>query len=420
MKALILFPHQLFEEVFANFEGFKIYLVEHSLFFTQYRFQKQKLILHRASMSAFAEKALSAGFEAMHCKIDAFPDLASVAKLLREDGIGELALFDPTDDWLNRDIETTFRTEFTCTTRPTPMFLTDLPTLDAFFKDKNRFRMAEFYTFQRKRLKILVDDKGKPEGGKWSFDEENRKKLPKNIDIPSPPRFPHNIHVNDAQDWVEREFPGNYGNASGFEYPVTHEDAQEALQYFLATSLIHFGAYEDAMSEREGRVFHSILTPALNIGLLTPAQVVRETLLFVEKNPVPLNSLEGFLRQIIGWREFVRAMYEKVGRKQRTRNYFKFTRKIPETFWTAETGLRPADIVLRRVLETGYCHHIERLMVFGNLMLLCEFDPDEVYAWFMTLFIDAYDWVMVPNVYGMSQHADGGVMTTKQIGRAHV
>ena len=293
------------------------------------------------------------------------------------------------------------------------MFLTELSTLDAFFKDKNRFRMAEFYAFQRKRLKILVDENGKPQGGKWSFDEENRKKLPKNIDTPSPPSFPPNIHVTEAREWVEREFSGNYGNASDFEYPATHEDAQEALQYFLATSLVHFGAYEDAMNEREGRVFHSVLTPALNIGLLTPAQVVHETLLFVEKNPVPLNSLEGFLRQIIGWREFVRAMYEKVGRKQRTRNYFRFTRKIPETFWTAETGLRPADIVLKRILETGYCHHIERLMIFGNLMLLCEFDPDEVYEWFMTLFIDAYDWVMVPNVYGMSQYADGGLMTTK-------
>ncbi len=364
-------------------------------------------------MSAFTEKALTVGFEAVHCKIEAFPDLASLAKMLRVDGIKELALFDPTDDWLNRDIETTLRTEFTCTTHPTPMFLTDLPTLDAFFKDKKRFRMAEFYTFQRKRLKILVDDKGKPEGGKWSFDEENRKKLPKKLDIPSPPRFLPNIHVNKAHEWVEREFPGNYGNASGFGYPVTHEDAQEALHYFLTTSLVHFGAYEDAMSEREGRVFHSVLTPALNIGLLTPAQVVQETLLFVGKIPVPLNSLEGFLRQIIGWREFVRAMYEKVGRKQRTRNYFKFSRKIPETFWIAKTGLRPADIVLQRVLETGYCHHIERLMVFGNLMLLCEFDPDEVHVWFMTLFIDAYDWVMVPNVYGMSQYADGGVMTTK-------
>ena len=413
MKALILFPHQLFEEIFSKFVGFKIYLVEHPLFFTQYRFHKQKLILHRASMSDFAEKASTAGFEAMHCKIDMFPNLDSVAKLIQNDGIKEIALFDPTDDWLNRDIETTLRTEFNCTIHSTPMFLTDLPTLEDFFKDKKRFRMAEFYTFQRKRLKILVDEKGKPEGGKWSFDEENRKKLPKKINIPSPPRFPPNIHVDEAQEWVQREFSDNYGNASGFEYPVTHQDAQEALQYFLTTSLVHFGAYEDAMSEREGRVFHSVLTPALNIGLLTPVQVVRETLLFVEKNPVPLNSLEGFLRQIIGWREFVRAMYVKIGSKQRTRNYFKFSRKIPETFWAAETGLRPADIALKRVLETGYCHHIERLMIFGNLMLLCEFDPDEVYVWFMTLFIDAYDWVMVPNVYGMSQYADGGIMTTK-------
>ena len=141
MKSLILFPHQLFEEVFANFEGFKIYLVEHPLFFTQYRFHKKKLILHRASMSAFAEKALSEGFEVTHCKINAFPDLASVSKLLREEGTKELTLYDPTDDWLNKDIEKTFHTAFTYTKCPTPMFLTDKPTLDAFFKPQGERRM---------------------------------------------------------------------------------------------------------------------------------------------------------------------------------------------------------------------------------------------------------------------------------------
>jgi deoxyribodipyrimidine photolyase-related protein len=151
----------------------------------------------------------------------------------------------------------------------------------------------------------------------------------------------------------------------------------------------------------------------LNVGLLTPQFVVDETIRFANENDIPLNSLEGFIRQIIGWREFIRAVYQLKGTEERTKNYWNFTRKIPVSFWNGTTGIDPIDSTIKKVLETGYCHHIERLMVLGNFMLLCEFDPNEVYRWFMELFIDAYDWVMVPNVYGMSQFADGGLMATK-------
>jgi deoxyribodipyrimidine photolyase-related protein len=151
----------------------------------------------------------------------------------------------------------------------------------------------------------------------------------------------------------------------------------------------------------------------LNIGMLTPQQIIEHTLQYNTTHHVPINSLEGFVRQIIGWREFIRGVYISKGREERTKNYWGFTRKIPASFYDGTTGIFPIDETIRKVLETGYCHHIERLMVLGNFMLLCEFDPDEVYRWFMELFIDAYDWVMVPNVYGMSQFADGGLMATK-------
>jgi deoxyribodipyrimidine photolyase-related protein len=151
----------------------------------------------------------------------------------------------------------------------------------------------------------------------------------------------------------------------------------------------------------------------LNIGLINPQQIVKQTIAFSTKRNIPLNTLEGFIRQIIGWREFIRIVYEREGNKQRTTNFYNFKRKIPKSFWNGTTGIVPIDITIKKVLTTGYCHHIERLMVLGNFMLLCEFDPDEVYRWFMEMFIDAYDWVMVPNVYGMTQFADGGLMTTK-------
>jgi deoxyribodipyrimidine photolyase-related protein len=156
-----------------------------------------------------------------------------------------------------------------------------------------------------------------------------------------------------------------------------------------------------------------VLTPALNIGLITPSEVLRITLDFAKENNIPINSLEGFIRQIMGWREYIRAIYELEGVKQRNSNFFELGRRIPESFYNATTGIEPIDDTIRKVLSTAFTHHIERLMILGNFMLLSEFHPNEVYKWFMEMFIDAYDWVMVPNVYGMSQYADGGLICTK-------
>jgi deoxyribodipyrimidine photolyase-related protein len=156
-----------------------------------------------------------------------------------------------------------------------------------------------------------------------------------------------------------------------------------------------------------------LISPLLNSGLLTPDLIISKSLVYSEKNNIPLNSTEGFIRQIIGWREFIRGIYQCNGSSQRTKNFWGFNRKIPASFYNGTTGILPLDDTIKKVISTGYCHHIERLMILGNFMLLCEFDPDEVYKWFMELFIDSYDWVMVPNVYGMSQFADGGLMSTK-------
>jgi deoxyribodipyrimidine photolyase-related protein len=181
----------------------------------------------------------------------------------------------------------------------------------------------------------------------------------------------------------------------------------------LKSRFAEFGDFEDALVVKENILHHSVLTPMMNVGLLTPNEVLDRAIAFANENAIPLNSLEGFVRQILGWREFIRGVYETQGVAERTTNYWNFKRKIPASFWNATTGIAPIDDTIKKVLATGYCHHIERLMVLGNFMLLCEFDPDEVYKWFMELFIDSYDWVMVPNVYGMSQFADGGLMATK-------
>lgn len=271
--------------------------------------------------------------------------------------------------------------------------------------------MAAFYQAQRKRMGILVGSAGNPEGGQWSFDEDNRKKLPKGHTPPPPPFAPPNSDVAEAIIWVEENFPGNPGRTENFRYPVTRADAKTWLLDFIAERFADFGAYEDAISTRHAFINHSVLTPALNIGLLTPQEVVTAAL--SARARIPLNSLEGFIRQVIGWREFMHGIYKHRGSAIRNSNFFGHTTPIPPSFYAATTGIPPIDRIIRQLHDEAYWHHIERLMVLGNFMLLCRLDPAAICRWFMEFFIDAYDWVMVPNIFGMSQFADGGTFTTK-------
>jgi deoxyribodipyrimidine photolyase-related protein len=272
--------------------------------------------------------------------------------------------------------------------------------------------MARFYKSLRQDKKILVTGKGEPVGGQWSFDAENRQSLKKGVLIPNDPTWIDTQAVRDAKEWLTQQTVERYG-AENVWIPYTHRDAEIWLQDFLTHRFVSFGAYEDALSETHVRLFHAAVSPLLNIGLLTPTQVLDSAMLYAKEHTVPLNSLEGFVRQILGWREFVRAAYECDGVTMRTKNFWNHTRKLSPGFWNGTTGLLPVDTAIKSALQFGYNHHIERLMVLGNSMVLLQTDPDEVYRWFMAMYVDAYDWVMVPNVYGMSQFADGGIFATK-------
>jgi deoxyribodipyrimidine photolyase-related protein len=365
-------------------------------------------------MQMYADYIQQQGYEVRY--IAATSPTCDVQKLIPQlVEISELHYTAVVDDWLQQRLVKTAGTKIKLIEYPSPNFLNEPNEVEEFFASRKSYKQTDFYIDQRKRRQILIDGNGKPMGGKWTYDADNRQKYPKN-QIPPIVQLPSlNNYVKEAQVYVERYFPDNYGStqqpfAAGY-YPTTFTEAEEYLQDFLQVRLRDFGAYEDAMVSNQSILHHSLLTPMLNIGLLTPQQIL--TAVLTVSDEIPLNSLEGFIRQIIGWREFVRLTYERVGRQQRTHNYWKFSKSIPPSFWTGETGIEPLDIVIKRTLESGYCHHIERLMVLGNFMVLCEFDPDEVYRWFMEMFVDAYDWVMVPNVYAMSQFADGGSMCTK-------
>lgn len=410
----IVFPHQLFDELCTIQNDTQYVLIEDDLFFRQYPFHKQKILLHRASMKAFQDRLETSGGSVEYIETSSqHTSMDALEQLLKRLDVHTVHYYDVVDDWLQQQLEERIsKLHVTAERHMTPAFLTTPGQINEYF-DTRPNRMQQFYEWQRKRLQILIDENDKPVGGKWSYDEANRKKLPKSIALP--PAYPAHASafVADARSWVERHFHDNPGTLDTFQYPITHHDAEERLDRFLSERLTLFGPYEDALSNQSDTLFHSVISPLLNNGLLTPQQVVSATLQFARTHSTPIESVEGFIRQIIGWREYMRATYIRYGRKMRTSNHLDAQRSLSKGWWTGETGIAPIDDTIQKVLNTAYAHHIERLMILGNAMVLLRINPDEVYEWFMSLFIDAYDWVMVPNVYAMSQFAAANFITTK-------
>lgn len=413
----LVFPHQLFQNHPALGKGRPILLIEDPLFFgtdseQPLKFHAKKLILHRASMKRWTEGKN----DLTYLELPAEPTRTD---LLLEKNVPkkiETLVYVDTADYLLERRLNRFADQRGLELKklPSPMFLTPDEWMEDTMNGMKKPFMKTFYEAQRKRMNILLEKDESPVGGKWSFDAENRKKLPKKQPVPEPYSPSPNDEVADAQKWVAERFPEAPGMRENFTYPSSRREALYAMSLFFEERFELFGDFEDAISTRVRVMFHSVLTPPLNIGLITPQEIVDAALDAAEKNPnIPLNSLEGFIRQIIGWREFMRIIYLRHGVMERKENFWDFEREMPAAFYDGSTGIAPIDHTIHALLEDGYTHHIERLMVLGNFMLLCRIHPDAVYMWFMELFIDAYDWVMVPNVYGMSQFADGGVFSTK-------
>ncbi|MEM6471857.1 MAG: cryptochrome/photolyase family protein [Planctomycetota bacterium] len=426
---LLVFPHQLF----AKHPGLqqrkgdevpeRIILIEDSLFFGDAhhpaKFHKQKLWLHRSTMKRYGEMLSKKGHDVKYVKFDSEKSLTeqlekNVPKSKRK--THDLAAADPVDFLLEKRLKRAAKSlGMDLRLLPTPGFLNTRQENAEYRKGKKRWFMADFYKWQRTRFDILMDG-DEPVGGQWSFDESNRKKVPKKL-LGSIPKleFPQkrNEIETGAVESVENDFADNPGKLDTLLYPTDHVSAKKWLKCFLSQRFGLFGDYEDAIVEGQSWLWHSVLTPMMNTGLLTPKEVIKATTDFIDDHDVPLNSAEGFIRQVIGWREFMRATYEDLGVKMRTTNHWKHHRAMPQCFYDGSSGIEPVDDAIQRALETGYCHHIERLMVLGGFFFLCEIDPDDIYRWFMEMFVDSYDWVMVPNAYAMSQNADGGLITTK-------
>lgn len=407
-EATLIYPHQLFENSPALSKERVVYFVEEPLLLTHNPIHRQKLIFHKLTMDAYEEKLAQEGYKVHRLDIQSLPESATVFAKLTTDGITKIHVVDTTDYLLEKAL---LESGIERVWYESPLFILDKEDAVERYKKSGRF-MAKFYKQLRIDKDILIKSDNSPVGGQWSFDEENRKKIPKGTETPTEPHFIENEHVTKATEWATSVKAEQYGEP-GCWLPYSHEDAQAFLHDFLTNRFTYFGDYEDAIEPEELRLWHSTLSPLLNVGLLTPQEVLEEALSFAQEHETPLNSVEGFIRQILGWREFIRASYECDGVTMRTKNFWNHKRPLPRSFWDASVSIDPVDDAIGKALDFGYTHHIERLMVLGNIMLLLQTKPDDVYAWFMGMHVDAYDWVMVPNVYGMSQFSDGGLFATK-------
>ncbi len=413
---LVILGNQLFAtELLPPARDCTVFMAEDLGLCTYEKHHQQKIVLFLAAMRAYADELRAAGYDVHYVKLDPTDERPYEDKLLGAlQAAGDKALvhFEIEDKAMEvRLIEFAKRNALERTELQSPMFSCSRDEFARFAQGKSRLLMGDFYKLQRRRLGVLIDDDGQPTGGRWSFDADNRKKLPRKVTPPDMPWLEPSGHVPEVITLVAREFSDHPGNAAEFSWPTTRAEARAWLDDFIAHRLELFGPYEDAMTTRSSTVFHSVLSPCLNMGLLTPGEVVERVVAATDS--APLQSIEGFVRQVIGWREFVRGIYREYGEQQEQGNFWEHERELTASWYEGTTGIPPLDDAILTAQRYGWTHHIPRLMVLGNLMTLCEIRPQSAHRWFMEMFVDSSEWVMGPNVYGMGLFSDGGVFATK-------
>ena len=404
-RAVLVLGDQLFDGLPGMPLNALVFMREDFGFSKRSNYHKQKLLFVFSAMRHFAEKQPQVEYQKLDPN-DTRSYVEALNQFISTHEVTELFAYEASNEFIEKELLGSVSCKVNLI--PNPMFLSRREDWKAYRQSHRRLLMQDFYILQRKVHGILIDEKNQPEGGQWSFDQDNRKKLPPNIHPPVIEGIPPDPITKEVIAEVEQYFPNHPGSTHHFAYPVTNEGAKFALQEFIENRFFLFGDYEDAISQQERTVFHSLLSPLLNFGLLTPKEVIQAAL---EAN-VPLNSKEGFIRQILGWREFVFHLSREYD-VNNLPNTLANHRLLNQCWYDGTTGLHPLDVAIRRVSNYAYCHHIERLMVIGSVMLMCEVSPNEAYRWFMEMFIDSADWVMLANVVGMSQFADGGLFATK-------
>ena len=385
---------------------------------TYERHHKLKILLFLSSMRSYADKLKENKFKLNYSKIDSTDFkkdyTKKLEKLLKMNKIKEVTSFEIEDKFFETKINNFLKKQnIQWNIIRSPMFLDSREDFKKYLSKTKKPFMAKFYKEKRERLNILLNKDGTPEGGKWSFDEDNRKKIPKNILIPKFPEIKETKHTKSLKPTIEKLFSKHPGDTKKFWFATEYKDISKLLDFFITDKLNLFGDYEDAVDQKNNILFHSALSPYLNLGLITPDIIIQKIMTYHHSKSVRLNSLEGYIRQIIGWREFMRGIYQNYSKEMESGNFFKHNRKMKDTFYDGSSGLDPLDHAIKNADKFGWSHHIVRLMILSNIMNLCEVEPKSVYKWFMEMFVDSSDWVMVPNVYGMGLFSDGGIFATK-------
>jgi deoxyribodipyrimidine photolyase-related protein len=414
----IILGNQLFplNEIISYKDSY-FFMAEDFELCTYEKHHKHKLILFLSSMRKYSSELKSKKFNVTYYQFNkkninlTYED--KLSEFIKSKNISEINMFEVEDKFFEKRIlrfckKNNIKINFL----ESPMFLNTRSDFKKYLSKVKKPFMATYYKQQRIEKNILMNG-DKPIGEKWSFDEENRKKIPDNILIPSMPNFTEDADVKDVKKTVDDFFPNHPGNVSSYWLGSSRKDALKTLDVFIKDKIINFGDYEDAVKKNSPFLLHSVLSPYLNVGLITPKEIIKKILDTGKNKKIPLNSLEGFIRQVIGWREFMRGIYQNYDDKLENTNFFNHQRKLTDDWYNGTTGIDPIDDAIKDVNKYGYAHHIIRLMHLSNVMTLSQLHPKEIYKWFMEMFVDSSDWVMSPNVFGMGTFSDGGIFSTK-------
>ncbi len=388
-------------------DGARVVLVESQGRLGQLPYQRKKIVLILSAMRHYAEQLREQGYIVDYLKVSEFQSgLGDYLRASQPDQVLTMAA----SEYRTRDLQHSLgaQLDLPVVVLPNTQFLTAHyhPYPDPI--PGKRYVMENFYRAMRRYFQVLMED-DQPTGGEWNYDKHNRESLPKGLPLPELITFTPDVITQE----VMGEVLVGVGTAEGFTLAVTHAQAQAALQEFITERLPAFGAYEDAMTQASRTLFHSLLSPYLNIGLLEPLPMIRAAEMAYREGKAPLNSVEGFIRQILGWREYIYWQYWLQMPGLQDANHWQADRVLPQFFWDSKTEMNCLQHVVKGLLETGYSHHIERLMIVCNFCLLAGISPQAVADWFLILYIDAYEWVVLPNVIGMGLNADGGQTATK-------
>ncbi|MCV2892264.1 cryptochrome/photolyase family protein [Lentibacter sp. XHP0401] len=378
---------------------------------------KKKLAFVFSAMRHFAEELRTAGWEVRYRKLEDKDNKGSLAKevaaLLETGGFARVLMTEAGELRVNRAFEEAGKSW------PVPLevladnrFLASHEEFRSWAEGRKQLRMEYFYREMRRKTGLLMQG-DTPEGGQWNFDAENRKPAKADLFMPRPPQTEPDAITQEVLEMVERERGGHFGALTPFWFAVERSGALEALEDFAREALPRFGDYQDAMLTGEPFLYHSVLAQYINIGLLEPLEVCRRVERAYYEGHAPLNAVEGFIRQIIGWREYMRGIYWLNPEGYTEQNFLGANRDLPAFYWTGDTDMACMKAAIGQTMQEAYAHHIQRLMVTGNFAMLAGIEPKQVHEWYLAVYADAYEWVEAPNVIGMSQFADGGFLGSK-------